>query len=65
MFDSSNLDVPRRTVITSYNTKSYQVDGLTFSSTPKTHIFKWKRNNVDQETNMVEYMKVVHNVRIA
>jgi hypothetical protein len=39
IFDSSNLDVPRRTVITNYNTKSYQVDGLSFDLTPMNHEF--------------------------
>jgi len=28
VFDSSNVDMPRKTMITSYNIKSYQVDGL-------------------------------------
>ena len=39
IFDSSNLDVPRKTVITSYNTKSYQVDGLDFTKNPDTYSF--------------------------
>lgn len=29
-YDSSNLDFPRKTVLTSYNNRSYQIDGLTF-----------------------------------
>lgn len=56
--------MPRKTVITSYNTKSYQVDGLSWESTPKSHVFKWKKNNQELETNMIEYMKVVHKVKI-
>ena len=40
IYDSSNLDIPRKTVITSYNTKSYQVDGLDFSKNPETYSFK-------------------------
>jgi hypothetical protein len=39
IFDSSNLDVPRKTVITSYNTKSYQVDGLDWKKNPDTYSF--------------------------
>ena len=42
MYDSSNPDVPRRTVITTYNTKSYQIDGLDFSKNPDTYMFEQK-----------------------
>jgi len=35
-----------------------------WESSPKTHIFKWKRGNQEMETNMIEYLKIVYNVRI-
>lgn len=55
-YDSSNLDMPRKTVLTSYNNRSYQIDGLTFDITPHNHTFKWKNNDgQDVRTNMVEY----------
>ena len=56
-FDSSNVDMKRRTVITSYNIKSYQVDGLDWSISPKTHFFKLKRNNIVSEVNMLGYLE--------
>lgn len=28
IFDSSDQDIPRKTVITTYNIRSYQIDGL-------------------------------------
>jgi hypothetical protein len=64
IFDSSNLDVQRRTVITIYNTKSYQVDGLSFEVTPRTHEFKWKNKGQDKFSNVIEYMKLKYNVKI-
>lgn len=64
MFDSSNLDVPRTTVITSYITKSYQVDGLTFDVTPRTHRFQWKHGGMAEEVTMVEYFKKKYNIVI-
>ena len=42
MFDSSNKNNPsRRVVITSHNSKKYQVDGLSFDVTPGNHFFYW------------------------
>ena len=35
-YDSSNTDIPRKTVITSHNSKAYQVDGMTTEITIKT-----------------------------
>lgn len=64
IFNSGNLDMPRRTVITNYNTKSYQVDGLAYNVTPKTHTFKWKHKGVDQESNMIDYIKKMYGVKI-
>jgi hypothetical protein len=33
-YDSSNIDNPRKVVICSHNSKSYQVDGMTSDFTP-------------------------------
>jgi hypothetical protein len=33
-YDSSNPDMPRKTVMTSHNSKTYQVDGLVFDIKP-------------------------------
>jgi len=38
-FNSSNVDNKRVTVITSHNSKSYQVDGMTNTINPDTHHF--------------------------
>lgn len=40
LFDSTNPDMPRRTVMTKYNTKTYQVDGLDWKRLPKTNFSK-------------------------
>ena len=61
LFDSSNVDEPRRTVLTKYNTKSYQVDGLDYKMNPQTYTFEWKYKNAKGEdikttSNLVEYM---------
>lgn len=53
IFDSSNLDVPRKTVITSYNTKSYQVDGLDFTKNPDTYSFKQANGQI---VTMTQYI---------
>jgi aubergine len=53
IFDSSNVDLPRKTVITSYNTKSYQVDGLDFSKNPDTYSFVQANG---QTVSMTQYI---------
>ena len=57
VFDSSNIDQPRKTVITSYNIRSYQIDGLDWTQNPNTHFFTFKKDNVSTEMCMTEYMK--------
>jgi len=58
IYDSSNVDLPRKTVITSYNTKSYQVDGLDFSKNPDTYTFilSGKGDKVGQKVSMYDYI---------
>ena len=41
-YDSSNIDNPRVTVLTSHNSKTYQVDGLDTQLSPSTFKFKLK-----------------------
>ena len=58
--------MPRRTVMTKYNTKTYQVDGLDWSKTPKTYFFEASRKSKTgglekYKTNAVDYMKNVYN----
>jgi hypothetical protein len=61
------------TVITAFNSKSYQIDGLKFDATPATHVFTWKQYKkrgditevVDMKTNMVEYYKLKYNINLS
>jgi aubergine-like protein len=69
LFDSSNPDMPRRTVLTKYNTKTYQVDGLDWKKTPKNTTFeaskKSKTGALEKyQTNLVDYMKVTYNRQV-
>lgn len=41
-YNSSNIDNPRKTVIASHNSISYQVDGMTNSHSIHTHVFEMK-----------------------
>lgn len=61
IFDSSNLDVPRKTVITSYNTKSYQVDGLDFDRNPDTYSFVQANG---QKVTMTQYIFAQYKIKI-
>lgn len=60
-YDSSNLDESRKTVITSYNTKSYQVDGLDFSKNPDTYVFKQKDGS---SISMYEYIFKTYKIKL-
>jgi len=51
-FNSSNLDKDRKTVITSHDSRSYQIDGMSDEFTPETFYFKLRDGT---ENNMVEY----------
>ena len=48
-FNSSNTSLVRVTVITSYNSKSYQVDGMTKEYTPATYEFMRKDRKTKEE----------------
>lgn len=68
LFDSSNLGMPRRTVLTKYNTKTYQVDGLDWKMTPLTCKFKatrkTKTGREEYDTNLVEYMATTYKLKV-
>ena len=70
MFDSNNDKVPRKTVLTKYNTRTYQVDGLIYAKdkTPKTYFFEWtmktKAGLEKFKTNMIDYMLKVYKKQI-
>jgi len=42
LYKPENEEAMRKLIITEHNTKSYQIDDITFDKTPKTHIFGWK-----------------------
>lgn len=70
LFDSSNPDMPRKTVMTGYNVKTYQVDGLDWKRTPKNSIIeasrKVKTGGLEKyKTNLVDYMKTVYNKAVS
>ena len=47
--------------MTGYNSKIYQINGLTFDDNPEQHVFFWDRfdrltdKKTQEKTNMVEY----------
>lgn len=51
-YNSSNIDNPRMTIISSHNSKSYQIDGMTSEFTPDTYTFKLRDGS---STSMTEY----------
>lgn len=60
---NANLDFKRKVVMTKYNNKQYQIDGLSFSKTPKTVIFEWKdKAKIRFKTDMVEYFRIMHGI---
>ena len=67
IYDSSNQDTPRKTIITTYNTKSYLVDGLDWEQSPRTHVFDVPDKKDKTKTtrmSMVEYLKREFNINI-
>jgi hypothetical protein len=68
MYGPEKETLHRKVVITSHNSKSYQIDGVTFDVTPIAHVFKWKNkynDNQVEETNMVDYFKKMYNIKIS
>lgn len=60
-FDSSNIDQPRRVVICEHNSKSYQVDGMTFNVTPDTHKFTKKDG---REVSMTQHFLEEYDIKL-
>lgn len=60
----------RTVVITTHNSKSFQIDGLTFKSTPESYMFNWelrdpKTKTVEKmKTNMLEYFRIKYKITI-
>ena len=56
--------------MTKYNTKTYQVDGLTDAKdkTPKTYMFEWTKKTKEGlkkfKTNLIDYMLQVYKKQI-
>lgn len=49
--------MPRKTVITAYNIRSYQVDGLDWDLNPTNYFFKVKKEGKEREVSMKDYLK--------
>jgi len=67
MFDSSNIENKRVTVITSYGSqRSYQIDGITFDLNPASCEFKFKESKDAPERvmNMKDYFEHKYKVRL-
>jgi|APCry1669189034_1035192.scaffolds.fasta_scaffold101804_1 hypothetical protein len=60
-YDSSNIDIPRVTVLTSHNSKTYQVDGLDTQHTPSTYKFKLKDGT---EVSMTQYFYENYKIKL-
>ncbi len=60
-FNSSNIDNPRKVVITSHNSKSYQVDGMTDKFSPDTYTFQ-KRDGT--QVTMTKYFHEMYSIKL-
>jgi hypothetical protein len=68
MYGPEKDTLHRKVVITSHNSRSYQIDGVTFDVTPIAHSFTWKNKHNDNQmetTNMVVYFKKMYNIKIS
>jgi hypothetical protein len=60
----------RIVVMTSYNSKAYQLDGITFDQSPFTLEFTWEqydkltKTKKTVKTNMVEYFNFMYNIKL-
>lgn len=50
-----NSKEKRLVIITMYNPRIYQIDGITFNISPKSHMISW--NHTDPITNKKEVLK--------
>lgn len=60
-FDSSDINQPRVTVISAHNSKSYQIDGLTYDYQPDTYMFQQKDGS---QASMSEYFFKRYNIKL-
>lgn len=60
-FNSSNIDNPRKVVIASHNSISYQVDGMTDEYNPWTYKFKLRDGTM---VSMAEYFDKQYNIQL-
>ena len=60
-YNSSNIDNPRKVVIASHNSISYQVDGMTSDFTIDTYKFSMRDGNV---VSMREYFYKFHKIKL-
>jgi hypothetical protein len=56
--------MPRKTVITAYNIRSYQIDGLNWDLNPTTYFFKVKKDGKEREISMKDYLKQQYDVNL-
>ena len=63
-FDSSNTDKSRKTVITTYNIKSYQVDGLDWNQNPQTHTFVKKKGGKEYTCSMAQHIEEDYKIKL-
>lgn len=60
-FDSSNIDQGRVVVITQHNSKSYQVDSLTYDLAPDTYFFELKDGS---KVSMTQYFYERYKIKL-
>lgn len=69
-FNPAKNEEKRIVVMTDYNSKIYQLDGITFSDNPENHVFHWEQydkvtdTKTKEKTNMVTYFKRKYNIAI-
>jgi hypothetical protein len=67
--ETQDPNVKRLVVITLYNSRIYQIDGMTFETTPKNHVFQWvhRHENGQKEqykTNLIDYYRIKYGINI-
>jgi hypothetical protein len=68
MYGPDEETLYRKQVITSHNSRYYQIDGLTFDVTPISHVFTWRNKHNENQvetTNMVVYFKKMYDIKIS
>jgi hypothetical protein len=56
--------MPRKTVITTYNIRSYQIDGLDWELNPSKYFFKLKKDGLQREISMKDYLFEQYKIRL-